>query len=229
MKLVFKGKQVRQGNVTRFTFRPAEPVTWKPGQYIHYTIPHDNPDDRGIERWFTISSAPFENEIWVTTRINDVRSSSFKQTLLNLEPGEAIETGEPEGDFIVEDLTREYVFVAGGIGITPFRSILNQIHHDGQEIRVELLYANRDENSIAFKDELESLSQAHPGFNITYFNGDHRIDENALKAAGHKLNNPTYYISGPEPMTEAFKVTLDTMGVDQSHAKFDYFPGYESV
>jgi ferredoxin-NADP reductase len=138
-----------------------------------------------------------------------------------------IEVDDPEGDFTVEDLSREYVFVAGGIGITPFRSILNQLHHDGKEIRVELLYANRDEANIPFKGELEAISQAHEGFNITYFIGDNHIDEAALKHAGAKLNDPVYYVSGPEPMVEAFKATLENMGVDEAHAKFDYFPGYE--
>lgn len=227
MKLRFKEKLEKQGKVMRFIFTPAEPTTWQPGQYVHYTLPHDNADDRGDERWFTISSAPFEGDIWITTRIN-TPSSTFKQQLLNLKPGDVIETDDPEGDFTLEDLSKDYIFVAGGIGITPFRSILNQLHHDGKEMRIELLYANRDEASIAFKDELEAISQAHPGFNITYFSGDKRIDEAALKEAAVKLNDPIYYVSGPEPMVEAFETTLKEMGINEAHAKFDYFPGYEA-
>ncbi|AHB42753.1 hypothetical protein RAAC3_TM7C00001G0916 [Candidatus Saccharibacteria bacterium RAAC3_TM7_1] len=227
MKLIFKEKVEKQGNVTRFVFTPVEPTSWQPGQYVHYTLPHDNADDRGDERWFTISSAPFEGDIWITTRINDP-GSTFKQRLQSLKPGETIETDAPEGDFTLDDLTREYIFVAGGIGITPFRSILNKLHHDGKEVRIALLYANRDEASIAFKDELEAISQAHPGFTITYFEGDKHIDEAALKAAAAELNDPIYYVSGPEPMVEAFEATLKQMGVDEVHAKFDYFPGYEA-
>jgi len=228
MRLVFSDKLVKQGNVTRFVFTPEQPATWTPGQYMHYTLPHENVDDRGNERWFTISSAPFEKDIWITTRITDEHGSSFKQKLLNLTPGEVIETDEPEGDFTVEDLNKEYIFVAGGIGITPFRSILNQLHHDGKGLRVELLYANRDEASIAFKDELEAISNAHEGFNITYFTGS-QIDQAALEAAAAKCTDPTFYVSGPEPMVEAFKNTLEQMGVDDQHSKFDYFPGYEAA
>lgn len=228
MKLIFSGKSNHQGNVTRFVFSPVEPVTWKPGQYIHYTLPHDA-DDRGDERWFTISSAPFEKDIWITTRIAPENGSSFKNTLLNLEPGTEIETDEPEGDFTLDDESREYVFVAGGIGITPFRSILNQLHHDGKDIKIELLYANRSEETTAFKDELEALSQAHPYFHITHFTGDALIDEAALKAAGAKLNDPIYYVSGPEPMVEAFQTTLKGMGIDEAHSRFDFFPGYPGV
>jgi ferredoxin-NADP reductase len=228
MQLIFQGRFVKQGNVTRFVFSPAAPLTWTPGQYLHYTLPHDNADDRGEERWFTISSAPFEKDIWITTRIAEEHGSSFKQKLLSLSPGETIEAGEPEGDFTLGELDKEYIFVAGGIGITPMRSILNQLHHDGKDFRIELLYANRDEASIAFKDELEAISQAHEGFNITYFTGT-TIDQAALAAAAAKCTDPTFYVSGPEPMTEAFKETLDQMGVDEAHAKFDYFPGYKAA
>lgn len=227
MKLLFKEKLEKPGNVTRFVFTPETSLIWKPGQFIHYMLPHENADDRGDERWFTISSAPFEKDVWITTRIASDHGSSFKHKLLSLKPGDTVETDEPDGNFVIEDLNRHYIFVAGGIGITPFRSILNQLHHDGKEIRVELLYANRDETTIPFKDELEAISREHEGFNITYFIGDNRIDETVLRSAADKLDNPIYYVSGPEPMVESFKATLENMGIDDQHAKFDYFPGYE--
>lgn len=229
MKLAFREKLVKQGDVTRFVFTPEEPVSWKSGQYIHYKLPHEGADDRGNERWFTISSAPYEKDIWITTRIYGDKGSSFKQKLMSLQPGEVIEADEPGGSFTVDDPSREYVFVAGGVGITPFRSILSQLHHEGENIRVELLYANRDDSTTAFKDELEAISQERPGFNITYYNGDNLIDESALRAAGAKLNDPIYYVSGPEPMVEAFEKVLADMGIDTEHSKFDYFPGYEGV
>jgi ferredoxin-NADP reductase len=228
MKLVFRERIAAQGNVTRFVFQPETPLSWQPGQYIHYDLPHPDTDSRGTERWFTISSAPFEKEVWITTRIFDADGSSFKRHLLRMEPGQAIEADLPEGDFIVEDPSKSYVFVAGGIGITPFRSILKQLHHDGKSIKVELLYANRDAESIAFKDELEAISKAHDGFSITYYIGDNRIDEAALKRHGELLNDPTYYVSGPEPMVEAFEKTFESIGIDKEHSKFDYFPGYEA-
>jgi ferredoxin-NADP reductase len=229
MKLIFKEHLAKQGNVTRFVFTPENPISWQPGQYIHYTLPHDNADDRGDERWFTISSAPFEKDIWITTRITPEKGSSFKNHLLSLQPGEIIETGSPEGDFTLEDPSRNYIFVAGGIGITPLRSIINQLHHDGDDINVDLLYANRDTASIAFKDELEAISQEHENFTITHFLGEDRIDEKALKEHAANHDNPIFYVSGPEPMVEAFKTVLDGMGVDAEHAKFDYFPGYEAT
>ena len=218
-----------EGDVRSFVFASAEPISWVPGQFIHYTLPHKDADQRGDERWFTISSAPHEGDIWITTRINQEYSSSFKQTLMAMKPGDTIEADIPEGDFTVDELTRDYVFVVGGIGITPFLSILKQLAHDGKEIRAELLYANRDEATIPFRSELEAFSRRHPGFKITYFIGDHFIDEAALRSAGAKLNDPLYFVSGPEPMVEAFKTKLEGMGIDEAHSKFDYFPGYDAV
>src|SRR5690606_34399950 len=107
MKLVYKGHEAKQGNVERFIFQPEKPLTWTPGQFIHYTLPHKDADDRGDERWFTISSAPFEKDIWLTTRISPERTSSFKRTLLDLKAGDTIETDEPEGSFVVQDLTKQ--------------------------------------------------------------------------------------------------------------------------
>jgi ferredoxin-NADP reductase len=230
MKLTLKEKRHELSNITTFVFAPPEPLSWDPGQFLHYTLPHDSPDDRGIERWFTISSAPFEHNIQITTRLNAERSSTFKTALAALEPGDQIEADAPEGDFVVSDPNRNHIFVAGGIGITPFRSILAQLNHDNQPINVELLYANRDENDIPFKEELESIASTHDNFHITYFIGDQKIDEATLRDFGQKAEDPIYYVSGPEPMSDAFKVVLrETMGLDKPHSRFDAFPGYPGV
>ncbi len=227
MKPIFKESRPLVGNVKTYVFTPKEKISWQPGQFIHYKLPHASADDRGEERWFTVASPPYQNEVWITTRFFEDKPSTFKKALNNLKPGDEIETGEPEGDFIADNPNQNYIFVAGGIGITPFHSILAQWDHDGQPINVELLYANRDENAIPFKDELEALSKKHPNFNITYFIGDNRIDEKALKEFGQKVDNPYYYVSGPEPMVEAFEKMLENIEVPKDRRKFDYFPGYQ--
>jgi ferredoxin-NADP reductase len=228
MKLTYKNTNSNVDNVKTYVFQTSEKTSWKPGQFIHYTFPHNDADDRGDERWFTISSAPFEGDIWLTTRVLGKDGSTFKQQLDALSDGETIEVDSPSGDFSVADATKSYVFVAGGIGVTPYRSILKQLDKDGKHINVELLYANRDDQSIIFKDELEALAEKHPNFNITYFIGDNLIDQKALEEYGKRLEDPYYFISGPEPMVEAFETTLSNMGVDESLIKFDYFPGYEN-
>lgn len=227
MKLSFREKAELQGGVTRFTFTPEHTVSWQPGQFIHYTLPHEDVDNRGDERWFTISSAPHEGAITITTRIAGENGSSFKRHLAAMQPGDTIEADAPEGDFVLEGYDKDYVFVAGGIGVTPYNSILSQMEHDGESANIEILYANRSEATKAYKNELEAITSKHDSINVTDFYGDARIDQAALEAAGAKLNDPIYYISGPEPMVEAFEKVLDAMGIDDAHKRFDYFPGYD--
>lgn len=225
MKLTFKNIKDEVGNVKTFVFEPEAPVRWTPGQFIHYTLPHQNQDDRGDERWFTISSAPFEKDIHITTRIFD-EHSSFKQQLLQLKPGDTIETDEPDGDFTYGGESQNYIFVAGGIGITPFRSIITELDHLGKDFNIELLYANSDAKNILFEDELEAIATQRSGFNIHYFIGDNVIDENVLADYMKKFDNPIFYVSGPEPMVEAFEKILTGLGVSKENLHFDYFPGY---
>src|SRR5262249_55836163 len=141
---------------------------------------HRPTDDRGSDRWFTNSAAPFENHVRITTRQATERSSTFKQKLFNLQPGKSIEFSVVTGDFIVADPEKSYVFIAGGIGVTPFRSILKQLGHDKKPINVTLLYANRDQN-IVFKDELEAIAATNPSFIIHYVFSPEHIDEKKIQ------------------------------------------------
>lgn len=228
MKLIFKQSKPVISNVKTFVFSPAEPLVWQAGQYIHYVLPHEDADDRGTERWFTISSAPFEEDVCITTRIFDDEASSFKKALSNLTAGHELEVDPPEGGFTISDTSRHYVFIAGGIGITPFRSILKQLDFEGKEVKIDLLYANKTEEDVVFKDELEALSAKHPEFTITYFIGENIIDEVALKQF-HSSDNPYIYISGPEPMVDSVKEKLTGIGFDESQIKLDHFPGYKEI
>lgn len=229
MKLIFKEKRQIQGGVTEFVFTPNTHTSWTPGQYVHITLPHDDVDDRGDERWFTIVSAPFEKDIAIATRIATENGSSFKNKLMNLSEGDEVEADEPSGSFTVNDLSKNYIFVAGSIGITPFRSMLAQMNNDKNSANIELLYANRDESTEAFKDELEALANGNDWFKLVNYYGDNHIDETALRQAGNRAGNAHYYVSGPEPMVDVFKQTLIDMGVAEDHMKFDYFPGYPGV
>lgn len=211
-------------DVISFVFKPEEAIQWHAGQFLHYTLPHDNPDERSVERWFTISSAPFENEIHLTTRF-DPKGSTFKKALHNLQIGETIEADGLEGDFVIDDPSKQFVFIAGGMGITPYRSILLDLDHKGISINAKLLYANRDENFV-FKDQLESLKSKHTNFSIEYFISPQKIDEEAIKQAGEGMNDPIYYVSGPEPMVESFEKMMLAMGIVSDHFKRDFFPGY---
>ena len=224
MRLKFVAKKLEIPGVYSFVFEPSRPVRWQAGQYLHYELPHPRPDDRGVERWFTISAAPFEKHIMLTTRFDGERQSSFKQALLKLEPGAVVTAGEPRGSFIIEADASRQILIAGGIGVTPYRSMLLQLDHDGQSLNIDLLYANRDEDFV-FDKEFSALAKKHPEFKIRKFVGDHRITAEDLKDY-LKNDGIIFYISGPRPMVETYQHLLNNLGIDEPHLKTDYFPGY---
>jgi ferredoxin-NADP reductase len=191
---------------------------------MHYVFPHQNEDDRGHERWFTIAAAPFEKHLQITTRFTEEKSSSFKKALKALKIGDSFEADGPKGKFVITEPAKKHVFVAGGIGITPYRSMLAQMDHDGQDLKVELLYANRDQNFV-FGGELERIEKSRQNFHIHKFIGERHIEASDLKPY---VDEPEtiIYLSGPEPMVEAFEDMLQNMGVPEERLKTDFFPGY---
>src|SRR5438045_4006538 len=138
MTLRFIGKKPEVEGVFSFYFEPQESAKWLAGQYLHYELPHSDADERGIGRWFTISTAPFEKKIRITTRFDGERVSSFKQALKELKEGTIVEAGEPRGDFVAEAGVSRHIFIAGGIGITPFRSMIAQLDHEGRTLDIDL-------------------------------------------------------------------------------------------
>lgn len=215
-------------NVITFLFEADAPVTWKAGQFMRYILPDLAPDDRRTYRFFSISSAPHEKLIRITTRFVPDDGSTFKKDLKKLEIGSTLEATGPGGDFIVDDPDKKYVFIAGGIGITPFRAILVDLHARNKPINVTLLYANRTPDFI-FKKELDEIAKAHPEFKIHYFVDPERIDEHAINSLIVNRKSLIFYVSGPEPMVEAFEKMLYGMGIPEDKVKRDYFPGYTSI
>ena len=225
MKLKLVGKRQETPDVTTFLFTPSEPLTWVPGQFLHYVVHHEPTDDRGSDRWFTNASAPFEGNVRITTRLAAENGSTFKKKLFSLVEGKNVEISMVEGDFILDDPEQEYVFIAGGIGITPYRSILAQLAHDKQPINVTLLYSNRDQN-IVYKEELEQIAASNSNFKIHYIFSPEHIDEEKIKALVPDLQKPLFYISGPEPMVDSLGDMLKSMGISEDRIKQDWFPGY---
>ena len=126
LKLINKKHLV--DNVWAFRFQPSELLTWTAGQYVRVELLHENPDEEGTKRWFTNSAAPYEGIMQITTRVT---GSTFKQALSKLEEGVELQLIEnPEGDFVWQNSDLPIVFVAAGIGVTPFHSILKERVHD---------------------------------------------------------------------------------------------------
>lgn len=224
MKLQLINRKVETEDVETFVFNSLDTLNWQAGQYLHYILEHPNPDDRGIERWFTISSAPYEVQPSITTRFTEANGSTFKKALKQMQIGDFIEGDNPEGDFVFDETNQKHVFIAGGIGITPFRSMLLQLEHDKKPINVDLLYANR-KNKLVFDELLTGIETKHPNFKIKRFIGENIIKGDDLQE--YVDSQSIFYISGPRKMVEVYKQALKSFEVPDSRIKTDYFPGYQ--
>lgn len=223
MKLTLVGKKLETGNVHTFIFKPDRKISWLAGQYLIYSLPHQREDLRGRQRFFTISSAPYQKFPSITTRIEKT-PSSFKNALDSLKIGGQILAKGPDGDFIVEN-SKEKVFIAGGIGITPFIALLRNLKLKKGRDKITLLYGNRS-NNILFKSELDEIAKSLR-IDIRYIVSPNKIDRNMLKNFIDK--KIMYYVSGPDPMVERIEKILSGFKIKDGNIKLDYFSGYKKI
>jgi len=231
--LHLRDRRLEAENVTTFRFEPELPVGYQAGQYLRYTLPHPEPDSRGISRYFTMASAPSEPFIMLTTRLSSP-GSTFKHALAALEPGAAVAATGPLGRFVYTQYDTPAVFIAGGIGITPFRSMVVEWAAQQRSVEITLLYANRTPE-IAFRGLLDELARAHPAVRIVYIvshpTADWRgpvghIDAAFIDAHVPDLLSPRFYAAGPQAMVEAMGQALGQLGVQRERIQQEIFPGY---
>lgn len=225
MKLFLKNVKRESENIYSFYFHSEEAVSWQAGQYLRYHIDDPETDIRGENRFFSIASALSEKQIQLTTRIDPENGSSFKKKLLSLIPGAEISAAGPNGRFIIEDPADNFVFIAGGIGITPFRSIILDLYSKSLPINITLFYANKNSDLI-FQKELEEISSTHHEFKIHYFLGENILTPEVIIQLASHSKSSLFYISGPEPMMTSFEKSFTEMGIPDEKIKHDYFPGY---
>ena len=225
MKLLIEERRKEIGDAFSFIFKPEEPVIWQAGQYALYRIPHDNPDSRGEIRIFTISSPPFQKKLMLTTHYLFEESSSFKKALFAKKVGDEMELVKIDGKFTINKDTQKLVFIAGGIGITPFHSILLELEKKKVQKDIILIYSNKDEEHIVFKDTLDNLARVYNRLNIKYIFSPQRADENLIKETVPDIKEHLFYISGPMRLVKAVEESLYQLEVDKANIKKDYFPG----
>lgn len=225
MKVELLEKYHETEDVISFIFKPLEDLEWKAGQFIYYKLPHKDPDSRGMMRHFTIASAPHEKNIRLTTRFCKEGGSSFKETLKRLKAGDQIVAFSHEGNFTVDDHKDKHIFIAGGIGITPFRSMLVNLAYQDKIGDIILFYGNRD-NNIVFKDELEKIASESPKFKIHHVISPARIDFRFIDGEVPDFLERKYYISGPMKMIKSIEKSVIEGGVSPEKIKTDYFSGY---
>lgn len=237
MNLHLIEKSQTSSSVISLFFQPDQKFDYQPGQYLRYTLNHPNPDNRGVIRYFTIASAPQEPAIMITTRLAAQHGSSFKSALSNLNIGDEIEAEGPRGSFTYPNPNQKTVWIAGGIGITPFRSMLMDLTFKKLDPDITLFYANRNEE-IVFKELIDHYLATHQNFKVIYvveepstsWQGQTgRISPELIKkfVPDYQQNPPLFYASGPEPMVEGFGTMLESMGIPKDKFKQDFFPGYQ--
>lgn len=223
--LTFVGKEHIVGDVYSYSFQSDSDVAWRAGQ--HGLLELKLPSGKTARRMFSLSSAPSEQKITVTTHWRGNQASDYKKALWALESGDTAKMRGPVGSMYIRDNSAQNVLIAGGIGITPFRSILQEAAICGHDLRGALLYANRDASSVAFKAELDELATQLPHVTIDYITSPQAITEHTISQASGGGGDAMYYLSGPPKMIRDSKKLLKSMGVPTRNIKSDPFMGYK--
>lgn len=217
-------------HIKTFWFKSEYPIRYQAGQFVELTLPHENVDDRGLRRWFTLSSSPTDSLVAVTTKLAK-RPSSFMNALFSLRPGDQITISDAMGDFVLpKDTSIPLIFVAGGIGITPAHSMIKWLTETNEQREVHIIYAAHSDKDFAFNDLFDNYAKT-----VTYIVQDPspdwggkvgNITSDDIYEAGLSLPNPFVFLAGPEEMVEVFVAELKEKGVNPSRLVTDYFPGY---
>jgi len=206
-------------------FTPEKRLSYKAGQYMEFTFQHKHTDSRGARRFFTIASSPTEPDIHLGVKFYEP-GSSFKRALGALTSSRSIVASQIGGDFTLPDNPEQrIVFIAGGIGITPYRSMLKYMIDTDQKRPVTLIYAARTPEDIVFREIIET-AQTKLGANIIYATGDVHVDAGFIKSHVPDYQSCLFYISGPHGMVVALEDALTKLGLTQSHIRKDFFSGY---
>jgi ferredoxin-NADP reductase len=223
-------------DVFDFIFVPNRRLAFAPGQYMEWTLGHHDPDSRGNRRYFTLASSPTEDALRVGVKFYP-ESSSFKQSMLEMERRREIVASQLAGDFTLPDDPRQKIaMIAGGIGITPFRSMLKYLIDTRQARPVIVFYANRRADEIVYRDVLD-WAAVELGIKTVYTLTDAsgapakwwgrlgRVTPQMIKIEAPDYLERVFYISGPDAMVEDTRRMLRKMHVPKDHIKTDYFSG----
>lgn len=235
-KLIFKvEKKIKTAPDTYdFVFPLKKKLAFRPGQYMEWTLPHNHVDGRGNRRYFTIASSPTEDTVRLGIKFYEP-ASSFKRALLD-GTGRLIVGSQQAGSFTLpKDTEKKLVFLAGGIGVTPYRSMLKYLIDTGEKRDITVFYSNRRPEEVVYRDVLDEAANKI-GIRVIYTltDKDHvpahwkgetgRVNSEMIKKHVPDYEERIYFLSGPHVMVSGFETVLKQMGVNQ--IKTDFFPGF---
>ncbi|HET9098106.1 MAG TPA: FAD-dependent oxidoreductase [Candidatus Saccharimonadales bacterium] len=230
MKIKFDHSENLAADIYSFYFSTESQFVYTPGQYVELSIPGiaDN------KRWFTLSSSPTENLLAITTRLRRKDLSQFKTALMNLQPEANLNINGPFGDFVLPMLIQTpLVFVAAGIGITPFRSILKWLRDTEETRPIKLIYGLKTEDEIIFQDLIDE-----PGLHTTIiivepsdaWGGERgHLSSEAIAGLSKITDDSMVYIAGPEKMVASLQTDLVAHGLARHQVVTDEFPNYTAI
>ena len=226
-EVLVKGRDEVAAGTMAFRFSKPAGFVFKPGQSVTLSLLEPPAEANSTQRIFSLASAPFEDGLTIATRMRE--GSAYKRALKALPLDARIKLKGPRGLMTLhEDRGRAAVFIAGGIGITPFMSMLRQAAHERLAQPLFLLYSNRRPEDAPFLAELQDLVRRHDSFHMLARMTDAQgfIDENTVKGFVAGAAAPLYYLAGPPAMVTAMKGILRGGGVSDQDVRSEQFYGY---
>jgi ferredoxin-NADP reductase len=237
LRLALKERRVIGSEIVSFTFQKPAWFRHRPGQYMEWSLPVSRGDSRGARRYFSLASSPTEDEIMIAARF-PVPVSRFKQELLAMQTGGLVTAGELAGDFTLpRDSRKPIALIAGGIGITPFRSMLKYLSDRNEKRDIVLLYSASQKEQLVFGSVIE---EARRTIGLRAFATLTDADQAARGWRGRcgpvtaamireifpDASRRLFLVSGPPGMVNATMRALRSAGVRRAAIRTDYFPGY---
>jgi ferredoxin-NADP reductase len=220
----------RTYNVTSFRFPRPTALNYKPGQYLFVTIKSSG---KNLSKTLSLSSSPTEKEhIEFTKKLTD---SEFSNTLRTLKVGDWAIIDAPYGKFTFEGENEKVALLAGGIGITPFRSICKYCTDMRLTAKITLLYGNRSESDIVFKKELEEMEKQNENLKVVFMLNEASsrwkgvtgvIDAELVKKEVPDYKERVFYVCGPPPMVQAMEKLIRDLGLPQTQLRLEAFTGH---
>jgi ferredoxin-NADP reductase/Na+-translocating ferredoxin:NAD+ oxidoreductase RnfD subunit len=234
VRLQLREIQKISDRVYNYVFQPDRPLAFLPGQYMEWTLADVPYDSRGNRRTFTIASSPTESEVQLGLKYFEP-ASTYKAAFYGLQPGDSIYASQLAGDFTIRGHeTDNLAFIAGGIGITPFRSMIKYVSDHGMNADITLLYVVRDPDEFAYFDVFREASKfgikTIPIVTDMQLQSDKyvtaKLSSELIKRYVPDYTERTFYISGPNVLVDATKDYLQSLQVTNRRIKTDHFSGY---